>query len=65
VYAKNDFRMLLLNAMCWIAKVEVPTNGVLTKTPTVEQMEANLEGDRPQDWPPERTRQTIEEMNRQ
>jgi len=37
---------------------------VATKTPTVEQMEANLEGDRPQDWTPERTRRTIEQMNR-
>jgi type 1 glutamine amidotransferase len=63
VYAKNDFRKLMLNAMCWIAKVEVPADGLFTKTPTVEQMEANLEGDRPQDWTAERTRQIIEQMN--
>ncbi len=64
VYANNNFRKLMLNAMCWIAKVEVPSEGVPTRTPTVEQMEADLEGDRPQDWTPERTRQIIEELNR-
>jgi len=64
VYAKNDFRKLMLNATCWIAKVEVPIDGVLTQTPTVEQMEANLEGDRPRDWTADRTRQIIEQMNR-
>jgi type 1 glutamine amidotransferase len=64
VYANNDFRKLMLNAVCWIARIEVPPDGVLTKTPTVEEMEANLEGARPRNWTPERTRQIIEEMNR-
>jgi len=36
----------------------------LTQMPTVEQMEASLEGDRPQNWTAERTRQIIEQMNR-
>ncbi len=65
VYANNDFRKLMLNAVCWIAKIEVPPDGVPTKTPTVEEMEANLEGSRPSDWTPDRTRQIIEEMNKQ
>ena len=63
IYAKNDFRKLMLNAVCWIARVDVPADGVASKTPTVGQMEANLEGDRPQDWTADRTRQIIEQMN--
>ncbi len=63
VYAQNDFRKLMLNAMCWIAGVEVPPDGVPTRTPTVEQMEAHLQGDRPGDWGPERTAQIIEQVN--
>ncbi len=63
VYAQNDFRKLILNAVCWIAGVEVPPDGVVTKTPTPEQMEANLQGDRPKEWTPERIQQTIEKMN--
>lgn len=65
VYAQNDFRKLMLNAVCWIAKVEVPLGGVPTPTPTVQDMEAHLEGDRPANWTADKTRQVIEEMNRQ
>jgi type 1 glutamine amidotransferase len=63
-YAQNDFRKLMLNAVCWIAKVEVPPEGVLTKTPTVEQMTADLQGDRPRDLTPDRIQRIIEQMNR-
>ncbi len=63
VYAQNDFRKLILNAVCWIAGVEVPPDGVATKTPTAAQMEANLQGDRPREWTTERIQQTIEKMN--
>lgn len=63
VYAQNDFRKLMLNAICWTARIDVPAGGVATPTPTVEQMEANLEGERPADWTAERTARTIEEMN--
>jgi type 1 glutamine amidotransferase len=63
VYAQNDFRKLMLNAICWTARVEIPAGGVPTTTPTVEQMEANLEGERPADWTAERIRQTIQGLN--
>ena len=63
VYAQNDFRKLILNAVCWIAGVEVPPDGVATKTPTPAQMEANLQGDRPREWTTERIQQVIEKMN--
>ena len=63
VYAQNDLRTLVLNAVCWIAKAEVPTGGIVTPTPTVAEMEANLEGDRPADWPSERVQRTIEQLN--
>ncbi|MEN6576964.1 MAG: ThuA domain-containing protein [Phycisphaerales bacterium] len=64
VYAQNDFRKLMLNAVCWIAQVEVRPEGVPTRTPTAEEMESSLEGERPQDWTIERTREIIERMNR-
>ena len=63
VYAQNDFRKLMLNAVCWIAKIEVPAGGVPTPTPTVEEMEANLQGKRPGNWSAKKTRQTIERLN--
>ncbi len=64
VYAQDDFRKLMLNAMCWVAQVEIPPEGVPTKTPTPEEMEAHLQGDRPQDWSSDRTREIIDQMNR-
>lgn len=63
-YAQNDFRKLILNAVCWTAGVEVPPDGIASKTPTAEQMEANLQGDRPADWTRERVQRTIEQLNR-
>ena len=63
VYAHNGFRKLMLNALCWIAKVEVPPAGVPTTTPTVEQMEANLPSNRPKNWTPQRTQEIIDQMN--
>ncbi len=63
-YAHDQYRKLLLNAFCWIAKVDVPPNGVQTKTPTAEDMEANLAGQPPEGWTRQRTQQIIEELNR-
>jgi type 1 glutamine amidotransferase len=63
-YAQDDYRKLMLNAVCWIAGVEVPPDGVASPTPTAAQMEANLHGERPAEWTTERIRRTIEQMNR-
>jgi hypothetical protein len=54
----------MLNALCWIAKVEVPPEGVPTRTPTPAEMEAGLQGERPPDWSSDRTREIIDQMNR-
>lgn len=46
-YHKNwqidDQRRLVLNAIVWIAGMEVPKDGVPTSTPTNEEMQANLD----------------------
>lgn len=39
----DGFRTLALNAIVWTAKMEVPTNGVKSKTPTIEELNANLD----------------------
>jgi type 1 glutamine amidotransferase len=41
-WKNDDQRKLMLNAIAWIAKVEVPADGVPSKTPTQEELEANL-----------------------
>jgi type 1 glutamine amidotransferase len=41
-WADDNQRKLLLNAITWVAKAEVPEGGVPSKTPTPEEMDANL-----------------------
>lgn len=43
----DDFRKLVLNAIVWTAGGTVPEQGVQSRTPTVEEMEANHDGKRP------------------
>ncbi|MHB1034324.1 MAG: ThuA domain-containing protein [Pirellulales bacterium] len=62
-YAHNQYRKLLLNACLWIAKVEVPAQGLETPTPTAEEMEANLQGGRPGRWTPQQTKRIIDALN--
>jgi len=64
-YANDNYRKLLLNAICWIAGVDVPPDGVPAPRPTAEEMEANLAGERPRDWTPEKTARMIEAVNKQ
>jgi hypothetical protein len=42
-WANDDLRKTVLNAICWIAKVGIPENGIATPTPTKEELDANLD----------------------
>ena len=42
-WAHPSFRKLVLNAILWIAKIEVPQDGVQVATPTLEELQANLD----------------------
>ncbi len=44
-WAINDFRQLVLNAIVWLARAEVPEGGVVSKEITQEELNKNL--DRP------------------
>jgi type 1 glutamine amidotransferase len=48
-WGNDDFRKVMLNAILWVAKVEVPAHGVQSSV-TPEQLEANLDDKR--DRPP-------------
>jgi type 1 glutamine amidotransferase len=41
-WKNDDQRKVMLNAIVWIARLEVPADGVASRTPTQEEMEANL-----------------------
>ncbi len=42
-WANDNQRILMLNSIAWIAGVRVPENGVPSKTPTEEELKANLD----------------------
>jgi type 1 glutamine amidotransferase len=42
-WQQDDMRRLVLNSIVWISGIEVPADGVLSKTPTDEEMAANLD----------------------
>jgi hypothetical protein len=42
-WGNDSFRKLVLNAIVWAAHVPVPENGVASRTPTLEELKANLD----------------------
>ncbi|MDB5321942.1 MAG: rane-bound dehydrogenase domain protein [Phycisphaerales bacterium] len=54
-WAQDSFRKAILNAIVWTAKGEVPTNGVESKRPTVQDLLANMDkkkdsGTKSEEW---------------
>ena len=47
-WQQDDFRKLVLNAIVWTAKCEVPEGGVFSRTPTDIEMEANQDYPKPE-----------------
>lgn len=63
-WAQNDFRKTVLNSILWIAHVEVPKDGVNSKTPTADELLENLDNKKvPADFSKEQLQKQIEQMN--
>ncbi len=62
-WANPNFRKLMLNAITWCAKVEVPEGGVPSKTVTLEEIEANQDEPQPKDFNREAMREQIKKWN--
>ena len=63
-WAYDDFRKVALNGIVWVAKIDVPADGVPSKTPTAEELEANQDSPRPKNWTTETTRRVIQRQSR-
>ena len=63
-WAHDDFRKVVLNGLVWIAGLDVPLSGVPSKTPTNEQLRANMDYPDPGSWNWDRIRDRIERWNR-
>jgi hypothetical protein len=60
-WANDNFRTLVLNGIAWVAKLEVPPGGVPSKTPTLEELEANQDEPQPANFDREKVRKMIEQ----
>ena len=49
-WAHNDFRKVVLNAIVWTARLDVPSDGVPSKQPTVDDLIANQDSPMPGNW---------------
>lgn len=42
-WANDEFRKTVLNAICWIAGADIPREGIVSPTPSQEELDANLD----------------------
>ena len=42
-WAHEDFRKFVLNGLAWVAGVDIPETGIVSKTPTAEELKLNLD----------------------
>ncbi len=61
-WVNNDFRKLVLNSLVWITGVEVPRDGVPSKRPSAEELEADQDYDQPGNWNRKKTQQMIDKF---
>ena len=63
-WGHDQFRKLVLNAIAWTAKAEVPKDGVPSKALTVQDLMANQDYEVPENFNPERIQSMLEEWNK-
>lgn len=62
-WGQDDYRKCILNAIVWIAKLDVPAEGVSSKRPTVDDLVANQDEPVPANFKKEDMEKKIEAMN--
>jgi hypothetical protein len=62
-WGHDEFRRLVLNAIVWSAKADVPAGGVYSKSLTVADLEANQDEPKPANYNPEAIGKKLQEWN--
>jgi type 1 glutamine amidotransferase len=63
-WGSDDFRKTALNAIVWVAGLEVPKGGVPSKTPTVADLQANQDYNAPKNFKGENIQKKIDAWNK-
>ena len=58
-WADDNFRKLILNSCLWVARIEVPADGVESPRPTLAELEANQDYPKPKDYDNSREKQIL------
>jgi arylsulfatase A-like enzyme len=62
-WGNDNFRKLVLNAIVWAAHVEVPPDGVPSRSLTLEDLEANQDDKQPANFNPNRIRALLKQWH--
>lgn len=61
-WAHDDYRKLVLNAIAWVAGLDVPPDGIASPTPSPESLMANQHAEPPADWSREKLLGILEKI---
>ena len=64
-WACDDFRTVVLNGIVWTAGLEVPPEGVPSKTPTFDELTANIDKPQPKEFDKRQVLVLLESFKRQ
>lgn len=62
-WGHNEFRQLVLNAIVWAAKADVPDDGVPTQPVSVDALQSNQDYEAPGNFNPQRIAEMLKEWN--
>lgn len=62
-WANDNFRKTVLNGIAWVAKLDIPQDGVPSKTPTLDYLIGGIDQPKPADFDREEIRKRIKSWN--
>lgn len=62
-WAHDQYRTVVLNAIAWTAHIEIPPEGLKTKTPTIDELLENLDEPMPNNFDRQALQKQIEQWN--
>jgi type 1 glutamine amidotransferase len=63
-WACDNFRKAVLNGIAWTAKIDIPPDGIPSKTPTFEELEANQDKPQPKNFNRQKVLKMMEEWRK-
>lgn len=62
-WAEPNFRKCVLNGIAWVAKIDIPPEGIVVKTPTIDELKENADEPIPEKFDWAKIERLIEQWN--